>query len=84
MDPTDVMTHRNIRSVRVKMDKSLHRGMFNKFKSRNICVASYQCDNSDFDFCIAEHDELPLKIKNIVLYCIVLYWRLLTIETKRD
>ena len=60
MDPTDVMTHRNIRSVRVKMDKSLHRGMFNKFKSRNICVAGYQCDNSDFDFCIAEHSELPV------------------------
>ena len=60
MDPTDVMTHRNIRSVRVKMDKGLNSGMFNKSESRNICVAGYQCDNSDFDFCIAEHDELPV------------------------
>ena len=32
------------------MDKSLNRGMFNKFESRKICVAGYQCDNSDFDF----------------------------------
>ncbi|CAH3157896.1 unnamed protein product [Porites lobata] len=30
------------------MDKSLNREMFNKFES------------SDFDFCIAEHKELPL------------------------
>ena len=36
-----------------KMDKSLNRGMFNKFESRKICVAGYQCDTSDFDFCIA-------------------------------
>ena len=42
------------------MDKSLNRGMLNKFESRNICVAGYQCDNSDFDFCTAEHDELPV------------------------
>ena len=42
------------------MDKSLNRGMFNKFESRKICVAGYQCDNSDFDFCIAEHSELPV------------------------
>ena len=42
------------------MDKSLKRGMFNKFESRKICVAGYQCDNIDFDFCIAEHNELPL------------------------
>ena len=28
-------------------------GMFNKFESRKICVAGYQCDTSDFDFCIA-------------------------------
>ena len=42
------------------MDKSLNRGMFNKFESRKICVAGYQCDNSDFDFCIAEHNELPV------------------------
>ena len=34
--------------------------MLNKFASRKICVAGYQCDNSDFDFCIAEHDELPV------------------------
>ena len=34
--------------------------MFNKFESRKICVAGYQCDTSDFDFCIAEHNELPV------------------------
>ena len=33
-----------------KMDKSLNRGMFNKFESGKISVAGYQCDNSDFDF----------------------------------
>ena len=42
------------------MDKSLNRGMFNKFESRKICVAGHRCDNSDFDFCIAEHNELPV------------------------
>ena len=42
------------------MDKTLNRGMFNKFESRKICVAGYQCDNSDFDFCNAEHNELPV------------------------
>ena len=42
------------------MDKSLKRGMFNKFESREICVAGYQCDNIDFDFCIEEHNELPV------------------------
>ena len=34
------------------MDKSLNRGMLNKFESRKICVAGYQCDNSDFDFAL--------------------------------
>ena len=43
-----------------KMDKRLNRGMFNKFESREICVAGYQCDYSDFDFCIAEHNEWPV------------------------
>ena len=43
-----------------KIDKSLKRGMFNKFESCKICVAGYQCDNSDFDFCIAEHNELSV------------------------
>ena len=43
-----------------KVDKSLNRGMFNKFESRKIYVAGYHCDNSDFDFCIAEHSELPV------------------------
>ena len=42
------------------MDNSLNRGMFNKFESRKICVAGYQSDNSDFDFCLAEHNELPV------------------------
>ena len=32
-----------------KMDKGLNRGMFNKFESRKICVAGYQCDNIDFE-----------------------------------
>ena len=45
------------------MDKSLIRGMSNKFFSRKICVAGYQWYNSDFDFCIAEQNELPV-IKN--------------------
>ena len=61
MDPIDAMTNRNIRNVRVKL--SLNREMFNKFESRKICVAGYQCDNSDFDFCIAEHEFLVIKIK---------------------
>ena len=39
-----------------KMDRSLNRGMFNKFDSRKVCVAGYQYDTSDFDFCIAEHN----------------------------
>ena len=43
-----------------KMVKNLNRGMLNKFESGKICVAGYQCDNSDFDFCIAEHSELPV------------------------
>ena len=43
-----------------KTDNSLNRGMLNKFESRKICEAGYQCDNSDFDFCIAEHSELPV------------------------
>ena len=45
------------------MDKSLNRGMLNQFENRKICVAGYECDNSNFDFCIAEHSELPV-IKN--------------------
>ena len=43
-----------------RRNKSLNRGMFNKFESRKICVAGYQCDTSDFDFCIAEHNDLPV------------------------
>ena len=46
--------------VMCKMDKSLNRGMFNKFESRKTCVAVYQCDNNEFDFCNAEHNELPV------------------------
>ena len=42
------------------MDKSFNRGMFNKFESRKVCVAGYHYDKSDFDFCIAEHNELPV------------------------
>ena len=43
-----------------KMDKIWKRGMFNKSESRKICVAGYQCENSDFDFFNAEHNELRL------------------------
>ena len=46
------------------MDKSLNRGMLNKFESRKIYVSGYQCDNTEFDFCIAEHNELPV-IKSV-------------------
>ena len=35
-----------------KMDKSLNRGMMNKFESRKIWVAGYQRGNSDFDFAL--------------------------------
>ena len=42
------------------MDKSLNSGMSNKFESRKFCVAGYQCDNSDFEFCIVEHNEFPV------------------------
>ena len=42
------------------MDESFNRGMLNKFESRKICVAGYQCDNSDFGLCIAEHSELSV------------------------
>ena len=31
-----------------------------KFKSRKICVAGNQCDNSDFDFHNAEHKKCPV------------------------
>ena len=40
------------RECTCKMDKSFNRGMFNKFESRKVCVAGYQCDNSDFDFAL--------------------------------
>ena len=62
------------------MDKSLNKGMLIKFESRTICVDGYQCDNGDFEFCIADHNELPCD-KNLFR------WRrrlLSTIETKRD
>ena len=42
------------------MDKSFNREMFNKFESRKVCAAGYHCDNSDSDFCITEHNELPV------------------------
>ena len=42
------------------MDKGLNMGMFNKSESRKIGAAGYKCDNSDFDFCIAERSELPV------------------------
>ena len=43
-----------------KIDKSLNRKMCIKFESRRICVAGNPCDNSDVDFHIAEHKELPV------------------------
>ena len=54
--------HRKLNNKPSKMDKSLNRGMFNKFESCKICVAGYQCDNGDFDFCIAEHELSVIKI----------------------
>ena len=42
------------------MDKSLNSGMSNKFERRKFCVAGYQFYNSDFEFCITEHNELPV------------------------
>ena len=44
-----------------KIDKSLSRRMCIKFESRKNCVAGNHCDNSDFDFCNAEHKELKPK-----------------------
>ena len=56
VDPIDVLNNKlEYQECTCKMDKSLNRGMFNKFESRKISVAGYQCDNSDFDFCFAEH-----------------------------
>ena len=52
MDPIDVSNKSEYQECTCKMDKSLNRGMFNKFESRKICVAGYQCDNSDFDFAL--------------------------------
>ena len=49
----EIMTTLNdVQECTCKMDKSLNRGMLNKFESRKICVAGYQCDNSDFDFAL--------------------------------
>ena len=48
------------RKCTCKMDKIWNRGMLNEFESRRICVAGYQCDNNDFEFCIADHSELPV------------------------
>ena len=31
-----------------------------KSESHKICVAGNECDNRDFDFCNAEHKELPV------------------------
>ena len=62
------------------MDKSLNRGMLNKFESRKIFVAGYQCGNCDFDFCTAEHSELPV----IKICSDDGRDELSTIETKRD
>ena len=45
-----------------KIDKSLNRRICIKFESRKNCVAGINhCDKSDFDFYIAEHNELPVK-----------------------
>ena len=43
-----------------KIDKSLNRRTFIKFESRKNCVAGNHCDKSDFDFCIAEHNQLSV------------------------
>ena len=68
------------RECTCKMDKSLNRGMLNKFESRKICVTGYQCGNCDFDFCTAEHSELPV----IKICSDDGRDELSTIETKRD
>ena len=60
MDPIDVITNRNARSVRLKWIRVLTEECLHKFESRKVCVAGYHCDNSDFDFCITEHNELPV------------------------
>ena len=44
--------------------------MCHKFESRKICVAGYQCDNSDFDFCNAEHNELRvIEMLRVIEIC---------------
>ena len=59
MDLIDAMTIGiSLKSVREK--STLNRSMCIKFESRKICVAGNQCDNNDFDFHNAEHNELPL------------------------
>ena len=61
MDLIDVKNNKSeYQECTSKMDKRVNRGMLNKFASRKICVAGYQCDNGDFDFYIAEHSELPV------------------------
>ena len=60
MDPMDAMKKSEYQECTCKMDKIWKRGMFNKSESRKICVAGYQCENSDFDFFNAEHNELRL------------------------
>ena len=54
------MTNRNIRSKRVKLDKSLKRGMCIKFESRKICIAGNKCDKSDLDIHNGEDERLPV------------------------
>ena len=45
-----------------KIDKSLNRRICIKFESRKNCLAGINhCDKSDFEFCIAEHNELTVK-----------------------
>ena len=59
MDLIDAMTIGiSMKSVREK--SSLNRSMCIRFESRKIFVAGNQCDDSDFDFHIAEHKELPV------------------------
>ena len=56
------MTNRNIRSVRVKWIRLRTEKCLTSLR---VARFVYQCDTNDFDFCIAEHNELPvIKIRS--------------------
>ena len=65
MDPIDANDKSEYQERTCKMDKSLNTGMFNKFESRKICVAGYQCDNGDFHFLHCGTQRVPCD-KNLL------------------